>query len=248
MSKSRKPKVSLVTAYESGAESDSQTESDSEQSNSSKSSRSSSYSRSTSRTKSRSKSPTEADGLDSGKKRQREFSQEAEQMPGESVSMDYEESSDEFRKKSEKDNVESVTPQSSAKVEAEAKEKTDIEQDPNFFTEKNGFLPGSEKIKLPPAPETQCSQSLQNKIIQVLDRMKQYNYSINNDIKNKKKFKNPSIYEKLIEAYALDEFGSSFDSHIVDLKAHGYMFYDELDQAQMAEWAKKDKERKDRTK
>lgn len=26
------------------------------------------------------------------------------------------------------------------------------------------------------------------------------------------------------------------------------MFYDELDQAQMAEWTKKDKERKDRTK
>lgn len=31
-------------------------------------------------------------------------------------------------------------------------------------------------------------------------------------IKNNKILKNPSIYEKLIDAYGLDEFGSSFDS------------------------------------
>lgn len=42
-------------------------------------------------------------------------------------------------------------------------------------------------------------------------------YSINDDIKNKKKFKNPSIYEKLIEAYGIDEFGSSFESVIFSL-------------------------------
>ena len=42
----------------------------------------------------------------------------------------------------------------------------------------------------------------------------------------------------------------SFDilKHIDDLKASGYMFFDELDQAQRAEWAKKEKEKKERTK
>lgn len=82
----------------------------------------------------------------------------------------------------------------------------------------------------------------------MLERMKSYNYSINNDIRNKKKFKNPSIYEKLIEAYEIDEFGSSFETHIEDLKSNGYMLYDQLDQAQITEWAKKEKERKERTK
>jgi hypothetical protein len=98
----------------------------------------------------------------------------------------------------------------------------------------NGFPPGCENIRLPPAPKATCSQTLQvniqtnydfevnlslnksvisnlkNKIIQVLDRMNAYNYSINNDIKSRKKFKNPSIYEKLIEAHGIDEYGSSF--------------------------------------
>lgn len=45
-----------------------------------------------------------------------------------------------------------------------------------------------------------------------MHRMKNYNYSINEDIHRKKSFKNPSIYEKLIEVYKIDEFGSNFPS------------------------------------
>ncbi len=77
--------------------------------------------------------------------------------------------------------------------------------------------------------------------------MKRYNYSINDDIEKNKKFRNPSIYESLIENYEIDEFGSSFPSN-QDLKSQGYMFYDELDKAQKEEWTKKEKEKKDRTK
>lgn len=63
---------------------------------------------------------------------------------------------------------------------------------------------------MPPEPKSICSQVLQNKIIQVAERMRDYNYSINDDINKKKNFKNPSIYEKLIEAHGINEFGSSF--------------------------------------
>ena len=51
---------------------------------------------------------------------------------------------------------------------------------------------------------------LKNKIVQVLDRMERYNYSMNEDIRKKKYFKNPSIYEKLIERYEINEYGSNF--------------------------------------
>lgn len=116
------------------------------------------------------------------------------------------------------------------------------------FNLENGFPEGCENIKLPSAPRAQCSQSLQNKIIQVVDRMNRFNYSINEDIHKKKSFKNPSIYEKLIDVYGIEEFGSSFPMHVDDLKADGFLYYDELDSLQRAEWAKKEKEKKERTK
>ena len=81
----------------------------------------------------------------------------------------------------------------------------------------NGFPPGCEKIRLPAEPKATCSQVLQNKIIQVTERMEKYNYSINEDIHKKKSFKNPSIYEKLIELNGINEFGSSFPNVSYDL-------------------------------
>jgi len=117
-----------------------------------------------------------------------------------------------------------------------------------IYTLEKGFPPGCENIRLPAAPRAPCSQSLQNKIIQVVDRMERFNYSINDDIHRKKSFKNPSIYEKFIDVYGIDEFGSSFPSHVENLKSDGYMFYDELDSIQRAEWARIEKAKKDRTK
>ena len=40
--------------------------------------------------------------------------------------------------------------------------------------------------------------------------MEKYNYSMNEGIRKKKDFKNPSIYEKLIERYKINEYGSNF--------------------------------------
>lgn len=133
-------------------------------------------------------------------------------------------------------------------AEADSGAVEDIEASMRIkYTLENGFPPGCDQIRLPPAPKAPCSQTLQTKIIQVVERMHKYGYSINDEIERKKKFRNPSIYEKLIEAHDIDEYGSNFPTY-VDLKSQNYMFYDELDKVQQEEWARKEKERKERTK
>lgn len=116
------------------------------------------------------------------------------------------------------------------------------------LTPENGFLPGSENIKLPPAPKELCSKELQDKIIQVRRKMIENNYNLNQEIRKNKSFKNPSIYEKFIKHYDLDEFGSSFSSYITDLKEEGYTYYDELDNIQRREWKEKEKEKEKKEK
>lgn len=123
--------MSLVTAYESGAESDSVSES--EQSNSSKSSRSSSASRSTNRTKSRSKSPLEDESFDGHKKKQGGNKEGDESDLVKSMPVDSEQSNDQIRKKNI-DNLVSINVEISSKNEHDIKEKIDIEKDPNFFS------------------------------------------------------------------------------------------------------------------
>lgn len=119
--------MSLVTAYESGAESDS--ESESEQSNSSKLSTSSSGSRST---KSRSKTPSEDESLDGYKNRQQEENREKDESEcAKSMSLDYEQSNNQI-KKIDKDNLDSKNAEGNS--EQEIKEKIEIENDPNFFS------------------------------------------------------------------------------------------------------------------
>lgn len=150
-------------------------------------------------------------------------------------------------KKEDYNNISSISDEQAMHDENVAKqEETSTESVETLkLVIEQGFMPGSENIKLPSAPKAECSKRLQDKIIQVQERMNKYNYNINEDIQTKKHFKNPNIYEKFIEKFELDEFGSSFPSHVEDLKASGYLFYDELDVAQRNEWAKRDKEKKD---
>lgn len=138
-----------------------------------------------------------------------------------------------------------MTPVSAQATEASENQVTEAS---SIYTLENGFPAGCANIRIPPAPQAQCSPELQEKIIKVLDRMNRFGYSMNEDIHRKKNFKNPSIYEKLIESYGIDEFGSNLPSHMEDLKQHGYKFYDELNTEQRAEWDRKAKESKDRTK
>lgn len=110
----------------------------------------------------------------------------------------------------------------------------------------------ADEIELPPEPQGKCSKALQEKITRLYDKMLNgglnLNY-MNNNIKQRKNFRNPSIYEKLIEFCGIDEKGTNYPPEMFDPHQWGKeSFYDALDKAQKTEMEKREKERKDRTK
>lgn len=99
----------------------------------------------------------------------------------------------------------------------------------------------SEGVKLPPEPTAPCSKELQEKIEKLWEK-KQMGMDMNSVIQNKKAFRNPSIYAKLIQFCDIDELGTNFPPELYD----GHLFgresqYDELGKAQKVEMDKREK-------
>lgn len=106
-----------------------------------------------------------------------------------------------------------------------------------------------DEIELPPEPVTKCSKLLQDKIASLHDRRMKEGLDLNRNIQNKVEFRNPSIYEKLIEFCGIDEKGTNYPPELYDPSIWGKeSFYDALDKAQKADMEKREKERKERTK
>lgn len=106
-------------------------------------------------------------------------------------------------------------------------------------------------IALPPPPPGKCPQQLQDNVTRYVNNVRRGNKDYDIIIQNKKEFRNPSIYEKLIDLLDLDEMGSNypldrFDPHMwVSSKDH---YYDEIARIQKEEMDRREKERKDKTK
>lgn len=64
-----------------------------------------------------------------------------------------------------------------------------------------------ESIMIPPEPPGHCSQVLQDKITNFYEKMQTQQLDMNAVIQKRKDFRNPSIYEKLIQYCDLDELG-----------------------------------------
>ncbi|XP_046565351.1 LOW QUALITY PROTEIN: SAP30-binding protein-like [Haliotis rubra] len=106
------------------------------------------------------------------------------------------------------DDQEDEESQSEEEVEEESDlldiQKTDIEekvldtQDASALSRKVRNM-SAEEIQIPPEPVGRCSKELQEKIARNYDRMLKSGYSNNVMIQQRKDFRNPSIYEKLIE-------------------------------------------------
>lgn len=68
----------------------------------------------------------------------------------------------------------------------------------------------------------------------------------NTEIQKHKQFRNPSIYEKLIEMLGIDQIGSNFSRSVFD--PHGFKpddYYDKLGEAQASVMERIEKDRKD---
>ncbi len=101
---------------------------------------------------------------------------------------------------------------------------------------------------LPPEPTGKCPPEMQEKISGFFDKIRT-GQDLNKKLQNNKAFRNPSIYEKLIEFCNVNELGTNYPPHIYDPFRWGKeSYYDELAQVQKAEMEKREKEKKEKKK
>uniref|UniRef100_A0A8C7PEA7 SAP30 binding protein n=1 Tax=Oncorhynchus mykiss TaxID=8022 RepID=A0A8C7PEA7_ONCMY len=119
---------------------------------------------------------------------------------------------------------------------------------PALFSEKVRNM-SPDKIRIPPEPPGRCSSHLQVKIQKLYEKNLHGDLDTNNHIQRKKEFRNPSIYEKLIQFCGIDELGTNYPKDMFD--PHGWpedSYYEALAKAQKVEMDKLEKAKKDKTK
>ncbi|XP_037929421.1 SAP30-binding protein-like [Teleopsis dalmanni] len=99
---------------------------------------------------------------------------------------------------------------------------------------------------LPPEPKGKPSAELVEKVRQLYEKMDSNNMDMNRLIQGRKEFRNPSIYEKLIQFCDINEFGTNYPPEIYNPHQWGpESFYEELARVQKNEMLKRQKERKE---
>lgn len=79
-------------------------------------------------------------------------------------------------------------------------------------------------FSLPAEPKGKCPQDLQDKITNMYEKMKS-GMDMNKLIQERKEFRNPSIYEKLIQYCDIDELGTNYQPEIYDPLQWGNLFF-----------------------
>uniref|UniRef100_A0A8C9SQH7 SAP30 binding protein n=1 Tax=Scleropages formosus TaxID=113540 RepID=A0A8C9SQH7_SCLFO len=90
---------------------------------------------------------------------------------------------------------------------------------PSQFSEKVRNM-SPDEIRIPPDPPGRCSSHLQEKIQKLYERKLHGDFDTNSHIQKKKEFRNPSIYEKLIQYCGIDELGTNYPKDMFD--PHGW--------------------------
>lgn len=134
-------------------------------------------------------------------------------------------------------------PNPSEEVEAEKEsENKDTEDKLSKYIKKYGF-------NLPPEARSKPDPKLQETISNINQKIKNSDFDLNQYIQEKKEFRNPSIYDKLIQFCNINELGTNFPPEIFDVSIYGAeSFYEELAKAQKFEMDKLEKQKKENTK
>ncbi|CAH0773742.1 unnamed protein product [Bemisia tabaci] len=125
-------------------------------------------------------------------------------------------------------------------------DEMDISEDPSKTSIDESTLNDTkdDDVQLPPEPPGRCSKELQDKINKYLDLMKTKRIDTNKMIQSRKDFRNPSIYEKLIQFCGINELGTNYPPSLYDPGKWGKeSYYDELLKAQTAEIEKRAKKK-----
>ncbi|KAL9979595.1 hypothetical protein ACROYT_G017276 [Oculina patagonica] len=104
-----------------------------------------------------------------------------------------------------------------------------VSEDPAAATSNAIAIP-----QLPPEPASRCSNKLQNKILE--------NIGLDiNSVQKTRKFRNPSLYERLVSKYNIDETGSNYPKSPTCWTEESY--YGNLAKAQIKAYKRKKKEK-----
>ena len=135
-----------------------------------------------------------------------------------------------------------VNPSEEVEKEEVAEEEQEEDKITKYF-KKYGF-------HLPAEPKTKVDPKLQESISNLYQKMtRNSEFDLNSYIQDKKEFRNPSIYDKLIQFCDINELGTNFPPEIFDVSIYGpESYYEELAKAQKAEMDKLEKQKKENTK
>lgn len=104
-------------------------------------------------------------------------------------------------------------------------------------------------FNLPVEAKAKCNPELQEKIASLVDKMQYSNIDMNKIIQGRKEFRNPSIYEKLIQFCGINELGTNFSPDVYDVSIFSKeSFYEELARVQKNEMDKIEKQKKENAK
>ncbi|XP_073540111.1 SAP30-binding protein isoform X1 [Phyllobates terribilis] len=155
---------------------------------------------------------------------------------------------DESSQHSEEDDSENDNQETDETKEQLELEKKDPQELVSSFSERVRNM-SPDDIRIPPEPPGRCSNNLQEKIHKLYERKLKEGTDMNQMIQKKKEFRNPSIYEKLIQFCSIDELGTNYPKDMFD--PHGWAedsYYEALAKAQKIEMDKLEKAKKERTK